>query len=117
MKILIIDDDKDVADSLAMVLTYSGYEVTTCYAALDSLCVARRLQPEVILHDIAMPEMSGYDSVERLRADGAFRNTLIIAITAFDSPETRRRAQAAGFDCLLTKPADLQQLRGRLPRL
>jgi CheY-like chemotaxis protein len=87
-----------------------GHEVTVRYSAREGLVAAQRFHPQVVLHDIAMPGMSGYEAVSSMRKDPALQDTLIIAITAFDTAEDRKRAREAGFDHFLVKPPDLHFL-------
>ena len=110
MKILIVDDHQDVADSLAMVMRLKGHNVSVHYTAREGISEAKRSQPEVILHDIAMPGMSGYDAIRCLRQDPALKEALIVAITAYNTSEHRQRAKEAGFDHLMVKPPDLEAL-------
>ena len=110
MKILIVDDNEEAADSLGMLLEVYGYEVAVRYWAAQGLAEAERSRPDAILHDIAMPAMNGHEAVTRLRANPDFRGTLIVAISGYDSLEDRQQAKASGFDLLLVKPVDLQVL-------
>ena len=106
MKILVVDDDEDVATSMAMLLQLHGYTVSVCLRAMEGLAEAERFRPDAILHDIAMSELDGYEVVRRLRRHAVFEHTLMIAITGYDTPEDRHRAKEAGFDAVLAKPAD-----------
>jgi PAS domain S-box-containing protein len=109
-RILVIDDDPDAADSIAMLLQLDGHEVDVAYAALAGLEAASRLRPEVILLDIGLPRMSGYEVARRLRENEALRATRLVALSGFGRIEDRERARAAGFDDHLVKPASLEAL-------
>jgi CheY-like chemotaxis protein len=120
-RILIVDDNKDGADSLALLLKMWGYEVRTVYNPADALQEAQTFRPECIVSDIGMPGMSGYHLAEQLRRDEAFRRTPLIALTAFSDV---LRMKAAGFDHYLVKPANpeivkalLRDLRAMAKRL
>jgi signal transduction histidine kinase len=106
--ILIVDDNADSADSLAMILNLSGHTAESVYGGADALDRAVALNPEVILLDIGLPGMDGYQVAQRLRDRG--HRARLVALTGYGQPEHVRRAQAAGFDAHLVKPVDVQQL-------
>jgi two-component system, chemotaxis family, CheB/CheR fusion protein len=109
---LIVEDHEDAAESMAMLLGLSGHEVELAFDAGEGLEKARRFQPEVVLCDIGLPgAMDGYDFARALRADPDLRQAYLIALTGYGQEEDRRRAEEAGFDAHLTKPADLDALR------
>lgn len=114
MLILVVDDDHDAADSLALLLEMLGHEVSVSYSATEGIASAERLSPRAILHDLSMPGLNGYDAVRRLREQPRFADTLIVAVTAYSNVEARERARQVGFDGFLTKPADLDQLLAML---
>jgi PAS domain S-box-containing protein len=114
-RVMVVDDNVDVADSLAMVLRAWGHEVHALYDGLAALSTVEQLRPEIILLDIGLPQMDGYEVARRLRACSVMRDVLLIALTGYGQEEDRRRAKEAGFDVHLTKPADprkLQELLG-----
>jgi signal transduction histidine kinase/CheY-like chemotaxis protein len=108
--ILVVDDNTDAASSLAMVLRTSGHAVATAAGGEEGLALAARLQPDVVLLDIGMPDMNGYDVARRIRYTGWGRNALLIALTGWGQKEDVERALAAGFDFHMTKPADPERI-------
>ena len=106
-KILVVDDNVDAAETLATVLEMTGRVARTVHEGQLVLQAAQEFGPDIILLDIGLPGMSGYDVARQLRADPRFSRTLLIAITGWGSFEDRRRSSEAGFDEHLTKPVDL----------
>jgi CheY-like chemotaxis protein len=109
-RVLIVDDNADAADSLAMILDLLGHttrSVTDPFAAVDA---ARTFTPDVIFLDIGMPGMSGYDVARALRSDLPAATAKLVALTGWGQPEDRRRSQEAGFDYHLVKPAALASI-------
>ncbi|HEX5418679.1 MAG TPA: ATP-binding protein, partial [Gammaproteobacteria bacterium] len=116
-RILVVDDNVDAAESLGMLLDMLGAEVSVAYSGPEALEAFRRHEAAVVLLDIGMPGMDGYEVAQRLRADFPDQDTTIVALTGWGQEEDRRRAQAAGFDHHLIKPADLAALRKLLASL
>lgn len=110
LRVLVVDDNVDSADSLAMLLELSGHEVSTAYDGLEAVDAAERLRPDVVLLDIGMPRLNGYDAARRIREQPWGRQMLLIAQTGWGQEEDRRRAREAGFDGHLTKPVDMAAL-------
>ncbi|MGH8228679.1 MAG: ATP-binding protein, partial [Steroidobacteraceae bacterium] len=110
LRILVVDDEPDAADSLAMLLKLDGHEVETAYSALSALEAAARLVPQAVLLDIGLPRMDGYEVARRMRALPELGSTRLIALSGFGQPEDRERARAAGFDHHLVKPVDHGEL-------
>jgi signal transduction histidine kinase/ActR/RegA family two-component response regulator len=113
-RVLVVDDNRDAAESLGMVLELLGAEVFIASSgpeALDNL-VAR--QPTVVLLDIGMPGMDGFEVARRIRQQPRFHHVTLIALTGWGQEGDRRLSQAAGFDHHLIKPADIQTLQGLL---
>jgi two-component system CheB/CheR fusion protein len=113
-RILIIEDLPDAARSLRMLLTLEGHQVETSPAALDALNRAPRLRPTVIICDIGLPDMDGYELCRRLRDFPELRTTRMIALTGYGQAADVSRALEAGFDLHLTKPVDLGALQDAL---
>jgi CheY-like chemotaxis protein len=114
---LVVDDAPDVTEMLAILLQYAGYEVVTVYSGPQALVAARREQFDVVVSDIGMPGMNGYELAEAVRALPAYQATPMIAVTGFTMYEDRDRALRSGFNAFLTKPInprDLIQLVERL---
>ena len=113
-RVLIADDNPDIVDSLAMVLTLSGHEVETARDGLETVATAERYRPEVVLMDIGMPGLDGYDACRRIRAQPWGQDILIVALTGWGQEDDRRRSREAGFNAHLVKPVDLPTLQGLL---
>jgi signal transduction histidine kinase len=109
-RILIVDDNVDAADSLALVLELDGHVTRTGYSAQDALEQAVAFEPEVILLDIGLPEMDGYEVARRVRALRKLNAVKLVALTGYGQVEDLRRAQEAGFDDHLVKPVDFGTL-------
>ena len=113
-RILIVDDNKDVAESLAMLLTLEKHDVVSVYAPRAALERYPVLQPDVVLMDIGLPEIDGYELARRLRALPGRATVRFIALTGYGQSEDRQRAREAGFDAHLVKPVDLATLQRTL---
>jgi two-component system, chemotaxis family, CheB/CheR fusion protein len=113
-RILIVDDNEDGAQSLAMLLELQGNEVHTAYDGPQALQAVTLFHPDVVLLDIGLPTLNGYDTARRMRALPDTRNALIIALTGWGQEEDRRRSREAGFDHHLVKPVDMGTLEGLL---
>jgi PAS domain S-box-containing protein len=109
-RVLVVDDQADAAESLAMLLRAEGHEVRTAPDGAAALEAARAYHPEVILLDIGLPRMDGYEVARRIRAQAGLEDVVLVAVTGYGQEEDRRRAAAAGFDAHLVKPADLAAL-------
>jgi DNA-binding response OmpR family regulator len=105
---LIIEDDADHREALRIQLLQAGHDVYEAATGTDGLAAAERVKPEIVLLDIGLPEMDGYQVARRLRATE--NSPRLIAITGYGQPEDRRRAIDAGFDQHLVKPIDATQL-------
>jgi signal transduction histidine kinase/ActR/RegA family two-component response regulator len=112
--VLIADDNRDAADSLALLLQMSGYELHVCHGGREALALARRAHPNALVLDIGMPGMSGYELARQIRQEDWGREALLIAVTGWGQQEDRERSRAAGFDHHLTKPVDPDALQGLL---
>jgi CheY-like chemotaxis protein len=106
LRILIVDENVDAARILGVLCGEMGHECTFAYDGVAALEAARRLQPDVILLDLGLPRMDGFEVARQLRTDPAFRDVLIIAVTGFASEEDRKRSREVGIDQHLVKPAD-----------
>ena len=117
MRILVVDDNIDAADSTAMLLSLDGYETHSVHSARAALEAVTAIKPDVVLLDIGLPEMDGYDVARQLRAlsDGA--SATLIALTGYGQPSDRERATEAGFDQFLVKPVEPAVLNGLLQAL
>ena len=117
LTILVVDDNRDAADSLAKLLQAWGHEVWTAYDGLQAIDLAREKRPLVALVDIALPKVDGYQVAQRLSRDQWGRTMTLIAVTGMGRDDDKERALAAGFDEHLTKPIDYEALRQILGRL
>jgi CheY-like chemotaxis protein len=113
-RILIVDDNVDAADSLATLLRLTGHDVSTAYSGPDALHAARERRPEVVLLDIGLPGMSGYEVAGRLRQLPGLERAVVVAVTGYGQDDDRKHSHQAGFDLHLTKPVSLDELRSAL---
>jgi len=110
MRILVVDDNVDALESSAALLRIDGHDVQTARDGPTALRCAQEFSPDVVLLDIGLPEMDGYEVARRLRLMPDQRDTLLIAHSGYGEEEHLQRATQAGFDHHLIKPADLSQL-------
>ena len=111
---LIVDDNPDIADMLAMVLRRAGYEATAVYTPAAALSVALLKHFDVIISDIGMPGMSGYELAQSLRAIPEYSAIQMVAVTGYAMYDDRDRALEAGFNTHLSKPIDPVALKQAL---
>lgn len=109
--ILLVDDNRDVADSLALLLEMEGHQVQKAYESTTALEMVQIEQPDVIMLDIGLPGMDGYTLAQRLRQNSKLERTLLIALTGYGQPEDREKSRAVGFDEYLIKPPNIETLR------
>ncbi len=109
-RVLIVDDNTDGARSLSMVLELRGHKVRTCYDGASGLTEAEAFEPEIVLLDIGLPGMDGFEVARRLRAQPRLPQPLLVALTGYGQAEDVRRSREAGFDHHLVKPADPEAL-------
>jgi signal transduction histidine kinase/ActR/RegA family two-component response regulator len=110
-RVLIVDDNVDAAESTAMLLQASGFAVRCVYDGVSALSVASAYRPDVIVLDIGLPDISGYEVSKRLRAQPEFAGTPIVAVTGYGQVSDQRRSQEAGIDHHLTKPVEPHALQ------
>ncbi|SEA83343.1 PAS domain S-box-containing protein [Thiothrix caldifontis] len=115
-RILLVDDNPDVADSMVMLLTIFGHEVLVAHDGKQAVEVALRERPAVVLLDIGLPGMDGYQACRAMR-NGGLSDTLIVAMTGYGQEDDKRKAEAAGFDLHMPKPVDVQVLEELLASL
>ena len=116
-RILIVDDNLDALESLATLLEMAGHEVLTAADGEVALAVAARSRPEVVLLDLGLPRLDGYEVGRRIRAEPWGTNMVLVALTGWGQAEDRRRTAEAGFDSHLVKPLNLDLLTEFLQRL
>jgi CheY-like chemotaxis protein len=107
---LVVDDVADVTDLLSVVLTHEGYEVVTADSAYAAIEAARQITFDVVISDIGMPGMNGYDLARTLRGLPGYEHVPMVAVTGFSMFDDRRRSMEAGFNAHLTKPIEPQVL-------
>ena len=105
-RVLVADDNRDAAESLAMVLRFAGYEVSIAFNGTEALEAGQRDRPCAAIIDIGMPGMSGHEVARRMRLEAWGRNAVLIALTGWGQEQDKQAAKAAGFDEHLTKPVD-----------
>ena len=123
-KVLVVDDNLATATALADLLQLSGYEVKSAHDGFEAVAAAREQLPAIVLLDIGLPGLDGYQVVRKLRQEEGLRDARIIAITGYGEDLARRRSEEAGFDHHLVKPVDYDTLldliayddRGKLPQ-
>jgi CheY-like chemotaxis protein len=111
LRILVVDDNRDNADSCTMMLQLDGHDVRTAYSGSEGLKIAAEFKPHVMLLDIVMPEMSGYEVARKVRAAAWGKDIVLVAITGHGQIEDRRKALDAGFNHHFAKPIGLDQLK------
>jgi PAS domain S-box-containing protein len=117
-RVLVVDDSEDGAESMAMILQFAGHETCKAYDGVAALEAAERFRPDVVLLDIGLPRMNGYEVCRRLRQEAWGREMTIVALTGWGQEEDRNRSKEAGFDMHMVKPVDfdaLLQLLGSVP--
>jgi len=109
-RILVADDNRDAADSLAFMLRIGGHDVRTAYDGQQALDLAETFRPSLALLDLGMPRVNGYDTARRLRQTEHGRDMVLVALTGWGQPDDRSRSLASGFDHHLVKPVDPSML-------
>jgi CheY-like chemotaxis protein len=116
-RILVVDDNRDSADSLAMLLRLVGHDVRTAHDGRQALSVAGAYRPDVVLLDIGLPGMDGFTVARHLRSQPELAGVVLVALTGYGSDEDRSRSQAAGFNHHMVKPVNLDALNELLTAL
>ncbi|HET9448762.1 MAG TPA: ATP-binding protein [Steroidobacteraceae bacterium] len=109
-RVLVVEDNRDAAEVLATYLRACGHTVHIAHDGGAGLTAARREQPDVIICDIGLPGVDGYEFARRLRAEPRLRRCLLVAVTGYGEPRDRQRGVEAGFEHYLTKPADPREI-------
>jgi CheY-like chemotaxis protein len=113
-RLLVVDDNQDAADSLAMLLRLQGHEVRVAYSGMAALEMTKTYSPDVVFLDIGMPGMDGYEVARRLRQTPGLGNVMLAALTGWGQQEDRRRTGEVGFDHHLVKPPEPAAVEGIL---
>lgn len=109
-RILVIEDNRDMAHTMKRLLTHFGYQVETASSGTEGIELARELRPNVVLCDIGLPGRDGYAVARALRADPVTQSSYLIAQSGYGQEEDLRKSHEAGFDLHLTKPVDFTEL-------
>jgi PAS domain S-box-containing protein len=110
-RILIVDDNQDAADSLGLLLRMSGNDVETAHDGVAAVESATAFRPDIVLMDIGLPRLNGYEAAQRIRQQQGGRNIILVAVTGWGQEEDRRRCLEAGFDHHMTKPVEYEALQ------
>jgi CheY-like chemotaxis protein len=110
LRILIVDDNRDSTDSLVMLLRLMGNDTRTAYDGQQGVDVAGEFRPDVIMLDIDLPKLNGYEACQCIREQSWGKNAVLIAVTGWGQEEDRRLSREAGFDYHMVKPVDPQEL-------
>jgi signal transduction histidine kinase len=116
LRVLVVDDNEDSACSMTLLLQLHGHEVHVVHDGRKALAAAQEHRPDAILLDIGMPELNGYEVAKQLRAEQAFADTLLVAVTGYGRASDIQKTQEAGFDHHLVKPVDYDRLNAFLAR-
>ena len=116
-RILVVDDNRDAADTLSMLLEFLHYDVRTAYDGKQALEIAAEFHPHLVILDINMPVMDGYQAARKLRGSKDSPRMVLMALTAVENAEARNKAREAGFDMHLCKPVDGGELTGLIERI
>jgi CheY-like chemotaxis protein len=115
--VLVVDDVPDVTEMIQLLLKHAGYDVTTAGSAKAALQMARKQHFDLVISDIGMPEMNGYELATALRDLAAYNSTPLIAVTGYSEYDDRLRAVRAGFNVHLAKPIEPTQLLSLMSEL
>jgi CheY-like chemotaxis protein len=115
-RILVVEDNKDSADSLKMLLRLKGNDIRTAYDGLEAGEVAETFRPDLVLLDIGLPKLNGYEVARRIRQQPWGRDVVLVALTGWGQDEDRRRSQEAGFNLHIVKPLELAALEELLAK-
>jgi len=109
-RVLVVDDNIDSAESMAVLLRLHGHEVRLAHDGLAALEGADAFRPDVMFLDLDLPKMDGYEVARRLRLEPAMRYMTLVAMTGYGQEEDRQRTQDAGFQLHLVKPVDFNKV-------
>jgi two-component system CheB/CheR fusion protein len=110
LRVLVVEDDAQLADLLALNITMNGHEVAVARDAASAIAITEAFRPAVVLLDIGLPGMNGYDVADRIRNVPGMADIRVVAVTGYALPTDRRRSRVAGFDRHLVKPVNLDDL-------
>jgi CheY-like chemotaxis protein len=116
LRILVADDNRDAAQTLAIMLRFEGHEVRTAYDGLEVLATGRLFQPELVFLDIGMPVLDGYQTARQIREQPWGKHVHLVALTGWSQETDRQQSVAHGFEDHIVKPADAEQLKAVIDR-
>jgi CheY-like chemotaxis protein len=116
LRILVADDNRDAAQTLAIMLRFEGHEVRTAYDGLEVLSTGQLFQPELVFLDIGMPVLDGYQTARQIRAQPWGKHVHLVALTGWSQETDRQQSVASGFQDHIVKPADADQLKAVIDR-
>lgn len=105
-RVLVVDDNRDAAESLAMFLKLSGHETFIAHDGLEAVDKAARLSPDIILLDIGLPKINGFEAARRIREQSQGKRLVLVALTGWGQDADRHKSREAGFNAHLVKPVD-----------
>lgn len=117
IRVLVADDNTDALDTMALLLEMRGYAVAKAANGAEAVSLAQDFKPALVLLDLGMPVMDGYEAARRLRSGEGMRHCFIVAVTGYGDPVSRERTARAGFDAHFTKPLDFTKFELALDRL
>ena len=109
-RVLAVDDSVDAVEFLARLLRLSGHEVEVAYDGPSAVQAALAMRPDVVLLDIGLPGLTGYEVARQLRQEPALKNTVLVALTGYGRESDRQRSRNAGFSYHLVKPAEVSEV-------
>ena len=115
--VLLVEDNADNREIVDAMLSHAGYRVLTAHTGDEGVALARSAAPDVVLMDLALPVLDGWEATARLKSDPTTRHLPVVALTAHAMPEDRARAAAAGFDGYLTKPIEPRAVLAEVERI
>jgi CheY-like chemotaxis protein len=109
-QIIVVDDNRDAAYMLKLLLTLKGYETHASYGGREGLADTERLRPKFVVMDLGMPEMDGFETARQIRLQSWGQDMILIALTGYGQEEDKRQTKAADFNAHLIKPVDIKAL-------
>lgn len=117
MKILVIEDNQDNRELITFILEHAGHEISSAVDGVEGIEAAKEQQPDLILLDLALPEMDGWEVAKKLKSDPTTSDITLVALTAFTAPHDKRRAMEAGCDAYYSKPINAATFPGEISKL
>jgi CheY-like chemotaxis protein len=116
-RILVVDDNRDAAESMRMLLQLLGGEVRTAYDGLEALASAERFLPQAVLLDIGLPKLDGFSAARHIRAQDWGKSMILVALSGWCREEDRQHSLSAGFNGHLAKPVEVEEIRNLIQGL